>query len=107
MNALAQSLLVVRTTKSKRVKTIRVRLGDNGCEVLWGRHFNSERWRLFRGNGVARTVEEQKGRAADGRLDEARGSLAGSISSPQADMDWPAVIVAELSTRGRKRGRFN
>jgi len=46
--------------KQKGKKAIRVRLGDNGCEVLWGRHFTSERWRLFRGNGVARTVEEQK-----------------------------------------------
>jgi len=70
--------------KQKGKKAIRVRLGDNGCEMLWGRHFTSERWRLFQGNGVARTVEEQKAGAADGRSDEARGSLAGSISSPQA-----------------------
>ena len=67
--------------KQKGKQAIRVRLGDNGCKALWGRRFTSERWRLFRGNRVARTVKEQKGRAADGRPEEARGSLAGSISS--------------------------
>src|SRR6267154_2685030 len=35
-------------------------------------------------------------------LYEARGSLAGSISSPQAYKDWPAV-TAVLSTRGKAR----
>ena len=73
-----------KSKRVKRVKQFRVRLGDNGCGALWGRRFTTERWRLFRGNRVASPVEEQKGRAADKRPDEARGSLAGFISGPQA-----------------------
>ena len=81
---LAHSLLKLSSRKKQKgKKAIRVRLGDNGCEALWGRCFTSERWRLFRGNGVAKLKSKSKkaGLLMDG-LREARGSLAGSISSP-------------------------
>src|SRR5258706_4279681 len=85
--SLAQSLLSLSSDKNKRVKSrkhYRVSSKTNSCRVLWGRCSTTEGWRLFRGNGVVRTVNEHKGRAADKRPDGARGSLTGFISGPHA-----------------------
>jgi hypothetical protein len=49
---LARPLLSLHATNRQKGSN-RVRLFGWSCKALWGRRFNTERWRLFRGNGVA------------------------------------------------------
>jgi hypothetical protein len=107
-DSLAQPLLSVNPTKSKRVKGrkhYRVSSKTNSGRALWGRCSTAKGWRLFRGNGVVRTVNEHKGRAADKRPDGARGSLTGFISGPHATRD-SKLSVGSLFQGGRERGQF-
>ena len=88
-------MLKLRTTKSKRVKQ-----SGSGSETTVARCFGGGISHLsdggsFGGTELPKRSKSKKAGAVGRRPDEARGSLAGSISSPQAYRDWPAVIVAE------------
>ena len=55
---------VAKATDDKKARRVvnRVRLLGWSCKALWGRRLTSEKWRLFRGNGVADSSQRAKRR---------------------------------------------
>jgi hypothetical protein len=105
---LAHSLLMLPSTKRhKGKKAIR-----SGSETTVARHFGGGALHLsdggsFGGTELPKRSKSKKAGAVGRRPDEARGSLAGSTSSP-ASLFRTGHHRCRLSFKGeRKRGRFN
>ena len=60
MTSAGTTVAKARDDKKARRVVNRVRLFGWSCKALWGRRLTSEKWRLFRGNGVADISQRAK-----------------------------------------------